>query len=345
MTRVRTMLAVAAFAMAALIVISMSAPREAASGWLLAFTYIAAFPLGSLALLMIYRLTGGSWGEALEPILRPLALTTPLLVLFVIPVLIAAPILFTWPHGANGEVNHGVRLIYLNLPSYAARSLIALAGLSIFAFILPEAENRAAPFIAAIGLVFYGLIVNLVGLDWVLATEPVFFSTSFGASVAFAQLLSALALAAVAAPRGRSLPDLGALLLVLTLAITYTDFMAVLVMWYGDVPSKVFWFVERVREPWLAIAVAAFIVTSLVPIALLLFARVRTNCVALRFIGGDSLIGLAVYQSWLLAPAFGLATIGTALLALVAMTALIAAAIAEGWMQEISRRWSNVHGR
>ena len=86
-------------------------------------------------------------------------------------------------------------------------------------------------------------------------------------------------------PRERELPDLGALMLVVTLGITYTDFMAVLVMWYGDVPSKVFWFVERVREPWLALAIAAFIITSLVPIALLMFARVRANRAALRVIG------------------------------------------------------------
>ena len=283
MTHARILCIVAAFAIAVLIVVAVSAPREAASGWLLAFTYIAAFPLGSLALLMIHRLTGGNWGEALEPVLRPLALTTPLLVLLIIPVLVATPILFPWQHGANGEVTQSVRLLYLNIPSYAARSLLALAGLSGLAFFLPAAEDRAAPFIAGIGLVFYGLVVNYIGLDWILAAEPVFFSTSFGASVAFAQLLSALALAAIVAPRGHSLPDLGALLLVLTLAITYTDFMAVLVMWYGDVPSKVFWFVERVREPWLAIAVAAFIITSLVPIALLIFARVRTSRVALRF--------------------------------------------------------------
>ena len=136
---------IGALAMAALVVIAVFALRQAAAGWLLAFTYIAGFPLGSLALLLIHRLTGGRWGEALEPFLRPLALTTPLLLLFVVPVLIASPILFPWQHGANGDVTHSVRLIYLNLPSYAARSLIALAGWSVLAYILPGPESRAAP--------------------------------------------------------------------------------------------------------------------------------------------------------------------------------------------------------
>jgi hypothetical protein len=345
MTRARLSLAIAAVAAAAMIVIAIFSPRQAAGGWLLAFPYVAAFPLGSLALLMIHRLTGGRWGEALEPVLRPLALTAPLLVLLVIPVLVAAPILFLWQHGANGEITHSVRLIYLNVPSYAARSLLALAGLSALAFILPEPKSRSAPFIAGVGLVFYGIAINFIGLDWVLAAEPVFFSTSFGASVAFTQLLSALALAAVVAPRDKSLPDLGALMLVVTLGITYTDFMAVLVIWYGDVPSKVFWFVERVREPWLALAVVTFIITSLVPIALLMFARLRASRAALRLIGASILAGLAVYQTWLLGPAFGVASVGTALLALIAMTALITAAVAGGWLQSLRYRWSVAHGR
>ena len=345
MTRARTMLIVAALAAATLVVVAVFAPRLAAAGWLLAFTYVAAFPLGSLALLMIHRLTGGRWGDTLEPILRPLALTTPLLVLLIIPVLVTAPILFPWPHGANGEITHSVRLIYLNVPSYAARSLFALAGWSVLAFILPDAKTRAAPFIAGIGLVFYGIAINFVGLDWVLAAEPLFFSTSFGASLAFTQILAALALAAMVAPRGGSLPDLGALLLVVMLGITYTDFMAVLVMWYGDVPSKVLWFVERVREPWLALAVAAFVTASLVPIALLMFARMRKSRVALRFIGACSLVGLAFYQTWLLAPAFGSATIVPALLAFVVMAALIAAKVNGGWLQDLCYRWSAAHGR
>ena len=172
---------IGALAMAALVVIAVFALRQVAAGWLLAFTYIAGFPLGSLALLLIHRLTGGRWGEALEPFFRPLALTTPLLLLFVVPVLIASPILFPWQHGADGDVTHTVRLIYLNLPSYATRSLIALAGWSVLAYILPGPKSRAAPLIAGVGLVFYGIAINFIGLDWVLAAEPVFFSTSFGA--------------------------------------------------------------------------------------------------------------------------------------------------------------------
>jgi hypothetical protein len=338
------LLTIAVLATAVLVVIVFIAPRMAAAGWLLAFTYVAAFPIGSLALIMIHRLTGGRWGEALDPLLRPLAQTMPVLLLLVLPVLVASPALFPWAHGGGDAVTHSVRVIYLNIPAYAVRSFIALAGLCVLAYLVPGAEGRAAPLCAGVGLVFYGIAIIFMGLDWLLAAEAPFFSTSFGASVAFTQLLSALALAAIAGPRKRDLPDLGALMLVVTLGITYTDFMAVLVMWYGDVPSKVFWFVERMREPWLTLAISAFIATSLIPIASLMFARVRASRAALRAIGALSLTGLAIYQSWLLAPAFGLAALGTAALALVAMAALVGGAIAGGWTQHFAYRWRTAHG-
>ncbi len=345
MTRARITLmsmALVAISAAALIIVAAFAVRPAAAGYLLALNYSAAFPLGALALRMIHRLTGGAWGEALDPVLRPLSLTTPALLVLAIPVLLAAPALFSWTHGAGAERSVGE--IYLNAGAYAVRSLVALGGLSVFAAILPAPGHRGGALIAAVGLVFYAIAVSVLGLDWVLATEAPFFSTSFGASVAFTQLLAALACAAVFAQRDGAIADLGALMLVVTLGITYTDFMAVLVMWYGDVPAKVFWFAERVDAPWRAFAIAAFLLASAAPIVLLLFARMRASRAALRGIGGSSLAGLAFYQSWLLAPPFGTAVLATGVLALALMVALMTALVTSGWAERLEARGRPAHG-
>ena len=52
--------------------------------------------------------------------------------------------------------------------------------------------------------------------------------------------------------------DLGALVARYVLGITYMDFMAVLVIWYGDIPREEIWFVERERFPWPAACRRAF---------------------------------------------------------------------------------------
>lgn len=335
------LLLAAIVAVVALLAFAWQAPRVAAAGWLMALAYVSAFPLGSLALLMIHRLTGGRWGDSLAPVLEPMALGTPLVIIFVLVLLPGVPLVYPW-HRAP----HDVVAIYLNFPSFAARALIALFGLSIFAIWLTRTRTGGV-LPAAAGLLFYAIIISAIPRDWFLSTEPPFASTSFGASVAVTQMMAALALTAILNPgriERRSLPDLGGLLLALTLAITYIDFMAVLVIWYGDLPHKVFWFAQRIEEPWRAIAVAAFILASFLPVVLLLFAHVRASRHWLRAVGGLILTGLALYDIWLLAPAFGAASIAAAVLAFIVTASLIAIYIASGWHEMLARHWSPSNG-
>ena len=90
-----------------------------------------------------------------------------------------------------------------------------------------------------------------------MSLEAPFTSSSFGASVAISSLVGALALTALARADACGDPavgDLGGLLLATILGITYIDFMAVLVIWYGDLPHEEIWFVARDRWPWNAVA-------------------------------------------------------------------------------------------
>ena len=131
--------------------------------------------------------------------------------------------------------------------------------------------------------------------------------------------------------------DLGALLLATVLGITYIDFMAVLVIWYGDLPREEAWFVARDSLPWSALAAAAFILVSLLPILALLLSRVRNARKPLRAVGLCILAGLACYDAYLIAPPSGALALLSGLMAIVGiglgycglllsgMTALIAA--------------------
>jgi hypothetical protein len=113
--------------------------------------------------------------------------------------------------------------------------------------------------------------------------------------------------------------------------VTYLNFMTVLVLWYGDLPTKVIWFVERIRESWSALALAAFMVGSVIPILLLLLARVRDSRVALRCVALSNLAGISFYDAWLLAPIYGPWAIGTAALALIALSCAFIALLRGRW--------------
>lgn len=319
------LLAAAVVIAAALVTLAMAAPKAAAGGWLAAFAFWSEVPVGSLVLLMIHRLTGGRWGRSLRPVLEPAAALTPLLFVLAIPILVAVSKLYPWSDETGPKAD--VLSYYLNVPFFNGRTLIALAGWSALALLLPRQRGAAGQLLAGAGLVFHGVIVSLVAVDWMLSIEAPFISSSFGASVAITQIMSALAFAALLAPERADDPvtgDLGGLLLTAVLGITYVDFMALLVIRYGDLPGKAVWFTERIKFTWLALGIGAFVLGSLLPILALLLSRVRNSRGALQFVGLSVLIGLAAYHAFIVVPPFGYAALLPAALATVLIGVLIA---------------------
>ncbi len=325
--RLRDLLIGAAVASIGLIIVAAFTPTIAAAGWLVGFVFWSQIPVGSLVLLMIHRLTGGRWGEALEPVFAPAARSVPFLFALIIPVFIAIPLLNPWWRRA-GEVKPDVLAFYLNTPFFIGRSVIAIAGWSVLALLLPRVAGRPGQFVAAAGLVFHCALISLVSVDWVLSIEPPFISSSFGASMAITQLIAALAWAAPRAPQAEVYPvagDVGGLLLAFVLGITYVDFMAFLVMWYSDLPVRMSWFVERDHFPWSLLSAGAFLFGSAAPILALLLARVRNGVRELRTVAASVLAGLVLYHAYLIAPPFGARALGTAALALIAIGLLFTA--------------------
>ncbi len=327
MTHIRAFLVMAGIAAAGMVIWAIFAPGVAAAGWLVGFVFWSQIPIGSLMLLMIHRLTGGQWGEALYPALVPAVRFVPLLFVLIIPVFIAIPVLDPWSHRA-AAVKPDVLSYYLNMPFFVGRSLIAIAGWSVLAFLLPRLADRPGQFVAAVGLVFHCVIISLVSVDWVLSLEPPFISSSFGASMAITELIAALAWAALWSPQAAGdavTGDIGGLLLAFVLGITYVDFMAFLVMWYSDLPNRMFWFVQRDRLPWSALMAGAFFFGSAAPILALLLARVRNGIPGLRAVAISVLAGLAFYYAYLIVPPFGPFALAAAALAVIAIGLLVAA--------------------
>ena len=310
-------IAVAALATAALIVLAVLAPRLAAAGWLIGFLFWSQVPIGSLLLSMIHALTGGRWGWITRPVLVPATLAVPWLFVAIVPVFIAIPALYPWVHG-SGTIKPDVAAHYLNLPFFIARSVIALAIWSVLSVLIQRASGRRALLIAGVGMLLYGVTISSIAIDWFLALEPPFVSSSFGASVGIMQLITAMAWAALLAPEPADDPavgDIGGLLLAFVLGITYVDFMALLVIWYGDLPDKTLWFVVRDHFPWSALAGAWFVLGSVAPILSLMLARVRHSRFGVRVVSASVLAGSLLYTAYLIAPPFGAAALIPAALA------------------------------
>jgi hypothetical protein len=322
----------AAWTALVLIALAVFRPEATVRGWLIGFTFWAQILVGSLTLIMIHRLTSGRWGEIIAPAIQPAAAAVPLLIVFVIPIFVAIPALYPWPHRPDA-IKPDVLSYYLNTPSYIGRTLVALFGWSTLALFLSRLTGRSGQLLAALGLVFHALIISSVAIDWYLSIAAPFTSSSFGASVAVSALVGALAWAALASPGTDGDPaigDVGALLLATILGITYIDFMAVLVIWYGDIPREEIWFVDRDRLPWSALAIASFVLASLLPVLALLLSRIRNRAGPLRVVGACVLAGLACYDAYLVAPPNPGVALPAALLAIMTIGLVLIGCFAGG---------------
>ncbi|KMO37040.1 hypothetical protein VQ02_14270 [Methylobacterium variabile] len=298
-----------------------------ARGWLLAWIAFGAAPAGSLVLLLIHRITGGRWGEALAPVLRPAAALLPLVALGFLGVAPALPALYPWA-ADPGAVKPDVAALYLNAGSFAARGAVALLGWSVLAWLV--LSGRCSRLVAGLGLAFYGLTISLVPVDWILSLEPRFTSSAFGAGFALHQLLAALALAAVASPRGldrTTAPDLANLLLATLLGVLYIGLMSYVVAWYGDLPPKAAYYLRREAVPYPALVGAAIAAGGIVPFLLLLLGAVRRSPGALRLVGLLVFVGLVLRFCWLVLPAWGPGAGGAAVAAGLWLVALVVVAL------------------
>jgi hypothetical protein len=300
-------------------------PKATAAGWLIGLAFWSQILIGSLTLIMIHRLTGGRWGLLLAPSIEPAAASLPLLIVLAIPIFLALPTLYPWHH-QPATIKTDVSSYYLNIPTFILRSLVALIGWSSFVIFLLRPRGRSAQLFAALGLVFNALAISSISIDWYLSLEAPFNSSSFGATIAIASLAAALAWAALTVPSlpaDPALSDLGCLLLATLLGLTYMNFMAVLVIWYGDLPAESVWFVERAQFPWQQFAWAAFALASLLPIFALMIAKMRSDRGPLRAIGGGVLIGMAAFDIYLIGPPVGTAAILPAVLSILTIGLLL----------------------
>jgi hypothetical protein len=323
--RARTFAGVGLAAAALLVLWGLLAPAPAFQAWLIGFAFWSLVPIGALVLILIHALTGGRWGKALAAALAPAARAVPLLGLLFLPLAFGLPHLYPWagdPNAAGGSVAR----LYLNPPAYLVRSAAALAGWAILSVAVLRPDLRRRQLIAGLGLVFHGLAISLVAVDWLLSIDPGFASSNFAADVAITQLLAALAWAALLQPeedaRAGPAADLAGLLLACVLGVLYLAYMQYVVSWYGGLPEKAAWYLRRGQGPWGWIALASFAFGALLPLLALLQRRVRRRPRLLRWVGASILLGLLLRTLWLLGPAFDPSILLAAALAAVAMGGL-----------------------
>ena len=298
--------------------------------YLVAYIFWTGIAVGSLALLMLQHLTGGGWGLVIRRVLEAAARTIPVVALMFIPIIIGAHDLYPWTH--NEEMSKTPALaqkarLYLNLPFFVGRAVLYFAIWGLFAYLLTKwssEQDRSADrrytkrmrMLSGPGIGVFVLTVTFASVDWGMSLNPEWFSTIYGLLFVAAWALSALAFViAVMAFLVRREPllrvvrpnhfqDLGKLMLAFVMLWAYFSFSQFLIVWSGNLPEEIQWYLPRVRGGWGVIALTVVIFHFAFPFMLLLSASLKRNAGKLMMLAILILVMRLIDFFWMITPEF-----------------------------------------
>lgn len=264
------------------------------SSYLFAWLLFLGLALGSMANLMLHNLTGGRWGMPVRPAFAAATRLVPLAALLAMPVLVGMHSLY--PITPSGWFAPGY---------FVARSVCYLVIWTVLSFLVARSTSQG---LSGVGLIVYAFTMSLAAVDWIGSLVPEWYSTALGLVVGVGQMLGAMALAVAyiglrTPPGERELfHDLGNLLLMYVLTWAYLAFMQFLIVWVGNLPREISWYVPRLQTGWFAIGVALVVFHFFVPLAILLSRSAKRAPVFLGSLAAALLVMHAIDVYWLVAP-------------------------------------------
>jgi hypothetical protein len=298
----------------------LNEPQVFFTAWLAGFYFWLAMPLGALALLLIWDVTGGAWEPIARRPLTAMAATMPLFILLFLPVIGGMPALYSWSRPEAASLLHN--RWYLNPEFFFIRAAAYFAvwnGFVLWRLLRPLSAAGVPPaglqWVSAIGLMLMGYSVSFAGIDWIMSTEPDWFSSIYGMVVGSSQFIASLSFAllliVLEAPTGaaqdafgKALSALATILLAVVIFWAYTSFCQWLIIWEENLRKEIGWYLERGRGAWVSVVYTLAAAHFALPFAALVWTPAKRSR---RLVGAVCLMLLVanlIHVWWLLLPPF-----------------------------------------
>jgi hypothetical protein len=286
--------------------------RSYLAGYLLCW----GFTLGGLALLMVQYLSGGKWGLLVRRPLEAMSRTLPLVAVLFLPVGILMKKLYLWAmiadpvaalraHVINADQAHAIafKRPMLNIPGVWIQSFICFAIWFFFMTLLnrwsmqraadpqPNVRYWQVKFenLSGIGIVIYAITMTVCAVDWAMSLDVTWYSTMYGFLFLVAQGYAGLAIVIMTTLglsegepiktvlRRTEQHDLGKLAFAFVMLNIYIAFSQFLIIWSGNLPDEIPWYINRIRGGWGIIGTLDFVFHWLIPFTLLLSRDLKRN--------------------------------------------------------------------
>jgi hypothetical protein len=151
-------------------------------------------------------------------------------------------------------------------------------------FWIKKLENISGP-----GIVVYALTMTAVVIYWVMSMDPTWFSSVYGLLFLVGEGYQVLAIAIMTSiylSKGEPYKtilrtveqhDLGKMTFAFVMLNIYLAFGQFLIIWSGNLPEEINWYLDRIRGNWGIIITLDFIFHWLIPFSLLLSRDIKRN--------------------------------------------------------------------
>ncbi len=363
------------FAVVGLIICATSAFFSGAGvlrSYLTAYLFWLGLPVGSIGLLLVNHLAGGTWGLVIRKPLEASAATIPIFTVLFLPIAFSLGLIFPWagaeyrpaaiaegeaaaveaPEEETGEesadetaeeasplrsvatsnvieesaAGKGHKALYFNRMFVYGRMLFYFIFWNLAAAMLVgwsrQQDKTGDPVygkrlsrIGAPGLLLFFVTVTFAAFDWLMALNPVWFSTIFGAMMIVGMGLMTFAamnfFTTILVDRGeetktlatpKRLNDLGNLQLAFIMLWAYVAYSQFLIIWSGDLTEENPFYILRTTGGWTYLTIFLAIFHFFFPFLVLLFRSNKEKTARLRLITGWIFVVHAIDLFWLAAP-------------------------------------------
>jgi hypothetical protein len=304
-------------------------PKQFFVSYLIAFIFWLGLSLGCLSVAMIHHLTAGRWGFPTRRFLESGFMTLPLMAIFFILILFGLRELYPWaqPEAVAADKILQHKVVYENFTGFLIRAIFFF-GIWIFIAtrlrkwslqqdettdIAPTEKMRN---LSGPGIVIVPFVATFAFVDWLMSIEAAWFSTVFPLIILIGQILTAFAFVTILlAWFYRQTPfreivtpkhfhDLGNFLLTFVMFWTYISFSQFLIIYSGNQPREIGWYLHRIAGNWKWLVAALALFYFFAPFLLLLFRAVKKNVQRLAAIAVLIFFAHALEIYWVIAPTF-----------------------------------------
>jgi hypothetical protein len=248
--------------------------------------------------------------------------------ILLLPVLLSLPTLYPWarPDAAH-DANIQAKAAYLNVPFFVGRAAFYFVVWTFYAWRLSKwsaeqdqtGDQRLIDKMRAVsapGLVVFTFVTSFAFIDWIMSLEPNWFSTIYGAMFLIGQVLESFALliALVIVLSKQSplkeyvtsqhLHDLGNMMFAFMVLWAYLSFSQFLIIWAGNLPEEIPWYLRRLRGGWQWVALTLVAFHFAAPFVLLLMRKTKRQGSRLIKVCLLLIVIRLVDVYWLVEPAF-----------------------------------------